>query len=118
MSIKHNHFLSVTLEILYVVSFITGHASQMTVCVQRYEESLADFQQTFKELRGNQLIDYGALGLRYKLNACEVSAGVFIIPLLTLIHPVNGPLQFKYFHSMQVKVATNETLLDSNISRL
>lgn len=52
----------------------------MTVCVQRYEESLADFQQTLKELRGNQLIDYGALGLRYKLNACEVSAGVFIIP--------------------------------------
>ncbi|XP_056868195.1 neutrophil cytosol factor 2 isoform X2 [Takifugu flavidus] len=38
----------------------------------RYEESLADFQQTLKELRGNQLIDYGALGLRYKLNACEV----------------------------------------------
>ncbi|CAF98816.1 unnamed protein product, partial [Tetraodon nigroviridis] len=30
------------------------------------------FQQTFKELRGNQLIDYGALGLRYKLTACEV----------------------------------------------
>uniref|UniRef100_H3CTM1 Neutrophil cytosolic factor 2 n=1 Tax=Tetraodon nigroviridis TaxID=99883 RepID=H3CTM1_TETNG len=39
---------------------------------RRYEESLADFQQTFKELRGNQLIDYGALGLRYKLTACEV----------------------------------------------
>ncbi|TNM96131.1 hypothetical protein fugu_015792 [Takifugu bimaculatus] len=38
---------------------------------QEYE-SLADFQQTLKELRGNQLIDYGALGLRYKLNACEV----------------------------------------------
>lgn len=51
----------------------TARARQMTVCVQRYEESLADFQQTFKELRGNQLIDYGSLGLRYKLNASEVS---------------------------------------------
>uniref|UniRef100_A0A671TYF5 Neutrophil cytosolic factor 2 n=1 Tax=Sparus aurata TaxID=8175 RepID=A0A671TYF5_SPAAU len=39
---------------------------------QRYEESLADFQHAFKALRGNQLIDYKALGLRYKLYACEV----------------------------------------------
>ncbi|XP_071780178.1 neutrophil cytosol factor 2 [Centroberyx gerrardi] len=39
---------------------------------QRYEESVADFQHAFKELRGNQLIDYKALGLRYKLHACEV----------------------------------------------
>lgn len=53
----------------------------MTLCVQRYEESLADFQQTFKELRGNQLIDYGVLGLRYKLNACEVRLGVLVVPL-------------------------------------
>lgn len=45
----------------------------------RYEESLADFQRTLKELRGNQLIDYGALGLRYKLNTCEVSTA-FLIP--------------------------------------
>uniref|UniRef100_A0A3Q3WE20 SH3 domain-containing protein n=1 Tax=Mola mola TaxID=94237 RepID=A0A3Q3WE20_MOLML len=40
--------------------------------MNRYEESLADFQNAFKALRGNQLIDYKALGLRYKLNACEV----------------------------------------------
>ncbi|XP_029313423.1 neutrophil cytosol factor 2 [Cottoperca gobio] len=39
---------------------------------QRYEESLGDFQHAFKALRGNQLIDYKALGLRYKLYACEV----------------------------------------------
>ncbi|KAM9337279.1 neutrophil cytosol factor 2 [Symphorus nematophorus] len=39
---------------------------------ERYEESLGDFQQAFKTLRGNQLIDYKALGLRYKLYACEV----------------------------------------------
>lgn len=50
----------------------------MTLCVPRYEESLADFQQTFKELRGNQLIDYGALGLRYKLTACEVVAAALL----------------------------------------
>ncbi|KAI4886987.1 hypothetical protein NFI96_023483 [Prochilodus magdalenae] len=39
---------------------------------EQFEESLLDFQQAFKELRGNQLIDYKPLGLRYKLNACEV----------------------------------------------
>uniref|UniRef100_A0A7N8YQ59 Neutrophil cytosolic factor 2 n=1 Tax=Mastacembelus armatus TaxID=205130 RepID=A0A7N8YQ59_9TELE len=39
---------------------------------KRYEESLGDFQYAFKALRGNQLIDYKALGLRYKLYACEV----------------------------------------------
>lgn len=39
---------------------------------QRYEECLGDFQHAFKALRGNQLIDYKALGLRYKLFACEV----------------------------------------------
>ncbi|XP_041824489.1 neutrophil cytosol factor 2 [Melanotaenia boesemani] len=39
---------------------------------KKYEESLADFQRAFKALRGNQLIDYKALGLRYILYACEV----------------------------------------------
>ncbi|XP_070708710.1 neutrophil cytosol factor 2 [Pempheris klunzingeri] len=39
---------------------------------ERYEESLGDFQRALKALRGNQLIDYKALGLRYKLYACEV----------------------------------------------
>ncbi|KAG9274078.1 neutrophil cytosol factor 2 [Astyanax mexicanus] len=39
---------------------------------EKFEESLLDFQQAFKELRGNQLIDYKPLGLRYKLYASEV----------------------------------------------
>ncbi|XP_037612715.1 neutrophil cytosol factor 2 [Sebastes umbrosus] len=43
---------------------------------ERYEESLSDFQHAFKALRGNQLIDYKALGLRYKLYACEVLINV------------------------------------------
>ncbi|KAA8579307.1 hypothetical protein FQN60_007097 [Etheostoma spectabile] len=44
-----------------------------------YEESLADFQHAFKALRGNQLIDYKALGLRYKLYACEVLINVALV---------------------------------------
>uniref|UniRef100_A0A3P8YKY3 SH3 domain-containing protein n=1 Tax=Esox lucius TaxID=8010 RepID=A0A3P8YKY3_ESOLU len=36
------------------------------------KSSFADFQNAFRELRGNQLIDYKPLGLRYKLYACEV----------------------------------------------
>ncbi|XP_061877481.1 neutrophil cytosol factor 2 isoform X1 [Entelurus aequoreus] len=39
---------------------------------QRFQESVSDFQLALKALRGNQLIDYKALGLRYKLYACEV----------------------------------------------
>lgn len=45
--------------------------SYFSIC--RFEESFADFQLAFKKLRGNQLIDYKPLGLRYKLYACEVS---------------------------------------------
>ena len=52
------------------------------IYIHRYEESLGDFQNAFKALRGNQLIDYKALGLRYKLNACEVSAGILGLSLL------------------------------------
>ncbi|XP_034718645.1 neutrophil cytosol factor 2 [Etheostoma cragini] len=52
---------------------LSGRAEQRK---RRYEESLADFQQAFKALRGNQLIDYKALGLRYKLYACEVLINV------------------------------------------
>ncbi|XP_077365174.1 neutrophil cytosol factor 2 isoform X2 [Festucalex cinctus] len=40
--------------------------------MNRYEESIGDFQLALKSLRGNQLIDYKVLGLRYKLYACEV----------------------------------------------
>ncbi|KAK7881234.1 hypothetical protein WMY93_029643 [Mugilogobius chulae] len=39
---------------------------------ERFEESLGDFTNAYKALRGNQMIDYKALGLRYKLFACEV----------------------------------------------
>ncbi|KAJ0059876.1 hypothetical protein NL108_014569, partial [Boleophthalmus pectinirostris] len=39
---------------------------------ERQDESLGDFTNAYKALRGNQLIDYKALGLRYKLSACEV----------------------------------------------
>lgn len=69
--------------------------AKSTVFVSRYEESLADFQQTLKELRGNQLIDYGALGLRYKLNACEVSTAVLITSPWQWVHHVNCLLKTK-----------------------
>ncbi|KAG7488772.1 hypothetical protein MATL_G00038520 [Megalops atlanticus] len=39
---------------------------------QKFEECLSDFQKAWTELRGNQLIDYKPLGLRYKLYACEI----------------------------------------------
>uniref|UniRef100_A0A8C6WJH1 Neutrophil cytosolic factor 2 n=1 Tax=Neogobius melanostomus TaxID=47308 RepID=A0A8C6WJH1_9GOBI len=42
-------------------------------------ESLGDFTNAYKALRGNQLIDYKALGLRYKLFACEVLHNMALI---------------------------------------
>ncbi|XP_072306665.1 neutrophil cytosol factor 2 [Eucyclogobius newberryi] len=39
---------------------------------ESFEECLGDFTNAHKALRGNQMIDYKALGLRYKLHACEV----------------------------------------------
>ncbi|KAF4110946.1 neutrophil cytosol factor 2 [Onychostoma macrolepis] len=46
---------------------------------ERFEESLLDFQQAFKQLRGNQLIDYKPLGLRYKLYVCEVLHNIGLV---------------------------------------
>ncbi|KAF5899018.1 neutrophil cytosol factor 2, partial [Clarias magur] len=46
---------------------------------ERFEESLMDFQQAYKELRGNQLIDYKPLGLMYKLYACEVLHNIGLV---------------------------------------
>ncbi|XP_072430046.1 neutrophil cytosol factor 2 isoform X1 [Chiloscyllium punctatum] len=39
---------------------------------EKYEEALRDFVEAFNRLRGNQLIDYNQLGLRYKLSSCQV----------------------------------------------
>ncbi|XP_007893753.1 neutrophil cytosol factor 2 isoform X2 [Callorhinchus milii] len=39
---------------------------------ENYEEAIRDFKEAFHQLRGNLLIDYHQLGLRYKLFACEV----------------------------------------------
>ncbi|POI32905.1 hypothetical protein CIB84_003343 [Bambusicola thoracicus] len=41
-----------------------------------YEMALKDFKEALAQLRGNQLIDYKILGLRYRLFACEVVASV------------------------------------------
>lgn len=57
---------------MFVVYYMLNKLTVLFI-FKRYEESLADFQQAFKALRGNQLIDYKTLGLRYKLYACEVS---------------------------------------------
>ncbi|XP_067846564.1 neutrophil cytosol factor 2 isoform X2 [Heptranchias perlo] len=38
----------------------------------KHEEALRDFKEAFYRLRGNLLIDYNQLGLRYKLCTCEV----------------------------------------------
>ncbi|XP_020383221.1 neutrophil cytosol factor 2 isoform X2 [Rhincodon typus] len=39
---------------------------------EKYEEALRDFVEALNRLRGNQLIDYNQLGLRYKLCTCQV----------------------------------------------
>lgn len=66
---KH-HILS--LQKKYIDTVHNLYIDNVHKCIFRFEESLLDFQQAFKQLRGNQLIDYKPLGLRYKLYACEV----------------------------------------------
>ncbi|XP_065505100.1 neutrophil cytosol factor 2 isoform X3 [Caloenas nicobarica] len=38
---------------------------------QNHEKAIEDFKEALAQLRGNQLIDYKILGLRYRLFACE-----------------------------------------------
>ncbi|NXP45476.1 NCF2 factor, partial [Heliornis fulica] len=39
---------------------------------QNHEKAIQDFKEALAQLRGNQLIDYKILGLRYRLFACEI----------------------------------------------
>ncbi|NWS66102.1 NCF2 factor, partial [Crotophaga sulcirostris] len=39
---------------------------------QNHEKAIEDFKEALAQLRGNQLIDYKILGLRYRLFACEI----------------------------------------------
>ena len=74
-------------------------------CSFRFEESLGDFQNAFTELRGNQLIDYKPLGLRYKLYACEVNtenANSFHGPSTK---GVRHPIVFLFYIIIQVQSA-------------
>ncbi|XP_030636377.1 neutrophil cytosol factor 2 [Chanos chanos] len=66
---------------------------------EKFEESLMDFENAFKELRGNHLIDYKPLGLRYKLYACEVLHNI------GLVHA-----QLKQWEEAQEKLLTALTL--------
>lgn len=54
-----------------------------------------DFQQSFKELRGNHLIDYKPLGMVYKLYACEVCVDGFII-FLQICTPVDLLVRYDF----------------------
>ncbi|NXV81799.1 NCF2 factor, partial [Atlantisia rogersi] len=39
---------------------------------QNHKKAIEDFKEALAQLRGNQLIDYKILGLRYRLFACEI----------------------------------------------
>uniref|UniRef100_UPI00358F7093 NADPH oxidase activator 1 n=1 Tax=Myxine glutinosa TaxID=7769 RepID=UPI00358F7093 len=46
---------------------------------EHFEESLQDFEKAMNCLRGNALIDYKQLGLRFKLYACEVLQNMALV---------------------------------------
>ncbi|NXI41333.1 NCF2 factor, partial [Galbula dea] len=52
-----------------------------TVCYQRqnHEKAMEDFKEALAQLRGNQLIDYKILGLRYRLFACEILYNIALV---------------------------------------
>ncbi|NXD24155.1 NCF2 factor, partial [Spelaeornis formosus] len=46
---------------------------------QNYGKAIEDFKEALAQLRGNQLIDYKILGLRYRLFACEILCNIALV---------------------------------------
>ncbi|NWJ09401.1 NCF2 factor, partial [Crypturellus undulatus] len=46
---------------------------------ENHEMSIKDFKEALAQLRGNQLIDYKILGLRYRLFACEILYNIALV---------------------------------------
>ncbi|KFV18981.1 Neutrophil cytosol factor 2, partial [Tauraco erythrolophus] len=46
---------------------------------QNHEKAIEDFAEALAQLRGNQLIDYKILGLRYRLFACEILYNIALV---------------------------------------
>ncbi|NXT44193.1 NCF2 factor, partial [Pelecanoides urinatrix] len=46
---------------------------------QNHEKAIEDFKEALAQLRGNQLIDYKILGLRYRLFACEILCNIALV---------------------------------------
>ncbi|NXE93176.1 NCF2 factor, partial [Menura novaehollandiae] len=46
---------------------------------QNHGKAIEDFKEALAQLRGNQLIDYKILGLRYRLFACEILYNVALV---------------------------------------
>ncbi|NXG17151.1 NCF2 factor, partial [Grallaria varia] len=46
---------------------------------QNHGKAIEDFKEALAQLRGNQLIDYKILGLRYRLFACEVLYNIAVV---------------------------------------
>uniref|UniRef100_A0A8B9C0D1 Neutrophil cytosolic factor 2 n=1 Tax=Anser brachyrhynchus TaxID=132585 RepID=A0A8B9C0D1_9AVES len=50
-----------------------------TVFYRSHEMAVKDFKEALAQLRGNQLIDYKILGLRYRLFACEILYNIALV---------------------------------------
>ncbi|NWW95073.1 NCF2 factor, partial [Rhynochetos jubatus] len=46
---------------------------------QNHEKAIEDFKEALAQLRGNQLIDYKILGLRYRLFTCEILYNIALV---------------------------------------
>ncbi|NXR26704.1 NCF2 factor, partial [Cinclus mexicanus] len=46
---------------------------------QNHGKAIEDFKEALAQLRGNQLIDYKILGLRYRLFACEILCNIALV---------------------------------------
>ncbi|KAM9187288.1 neutrophil cytosol factor 2 isoform 2-T2 [Mergus octosetaceus] len=46
---------------------------------QNHEMAVKDFKEALAQLRGNQLIDYKILGMRYRLFACEILYNIALV---------------------------------------
>lgn len=77
-----------------------------------FEEALANFNDTLLYLRGNTLIDYDQLGLKFRLYSCEV---LFNRGLSYLYLQQTGPGMQDLEYAVKEKVTPDHDVIDEAI---
>ena len=78
--------MSLVTDFIYNIRFVNLFKLFVVLCLiirqnssifVRYPVAIEQFQQALKCMRGNKVVDYKQLGLKYQLYECEVGAAIF-----------------------------------------